>query len=74
MQKVNLSEDIVNINDKRNGDWYLCQLAELNLEVKEIPDLVRKQLKIIKEQYEIEHKNDKDYIFTRSSNIKVDDL
>ncbi|WP_342169818.1 tetratricopeptide repeat protein [Rickettsia endosymbiont of Seladonia tumulorum] len=73
-QEVNLSEDVANINDKRNGDWYLCQLAELNLEVKEIPNLARKQLKIIKEQYEIEHKNDKDYIFIKSSNIKVDDL
>ncbi|WP_341790982.1 lipase family protein [Rickettsia endosymbiont of Gonocerus acuteangulatus] len=76
-QKVNLSEDIVNIDNKRNGDWHLCQLADLNLEIKEIPDLARKQLKTIKEQYkieEIEEENHKNYIFTNSPNINVDDL
>lgn len=47
-QEVNLSEDVVNIDNKRNGDWYLCQLSELNLEIKEIPELIKK------EEYKIE--------------------
>jgi|GEM_PF-6037247 len=73
-QEVDLSKDIADINNKGGGDWYLCQLAELNLDAREISNLVKQQLKIIKEQYKVEHKNSKAYIFTNSLNIKVDDL
>ncbi|WP_341789902.1 lipase family protein [Rickettsia endosymbiont of Polydrusus tereticollis] len=73
-QEVNLSTDIINTNNKGSSDWYLAQLRKLSIDKKEIPNLVKQQLKAIKEQYTIEDKNSKDYICTTSPNIKVDDL
>ncbi|ABE04715.1 Tetratricopeptide repeat-containing protein [Rickettsia bellii RML369-C] len=76
-QKVNLSEDVVNVNDIGSSDYYLKQLTKLSnkeIDKKEIPNLVKQQLKIIKDQYKIKLQNKKYYIFTNSLSIKVDDL
>ena len=69
-----MSKDIANVNDVESSDWYLKQLTELNLDVKEIPNLIKQQLEALKNQYEIKPYNSKYYIFTNSPNIKVDDL
>ncbi|GAA5251726.1 P-loop NTPase family protein [Candidatus Rickettsia kedanie] len=69
-----MSVDIVNTNNKGSSDYYLSQFNNLKIDAQEISSLVKQQLKTIKEQYKIESKNSKDYIFTSSPNIKVDDL
>ncbi|MDE8611682.1 hypothetical protein PQ676_05590 [Rickettsia felis] len=74
IEKVNLSVDIANTNNKGSSDWYLAQLSKLSIDKKEIPNLIKQQLKAIKELYEIKPQYGKYYIFTNSPNIKVDDL
>lgn len=47
-QKVNLSEDVVNVNDIGSSDYYLKQLTKLSnkeIDKKEIPNLIKQQLK-----------------------------
>ncbi|MFP3011794.1 MAG: NB-ARC domain-containing protein [Rickettsia sp.] len=69
-----MSVDIANTNNKGSSDWYLAQLSKLSIDKKEIPNLIKQQLKAIKEIYEIKPQNSEYYIFTNSPNIKVNDL
>ncbi len=67
IEEVNLSVDIANTNNKGSSDWYLAQLSKLSIDKKEIPNLIKQQLKVIKELYEIKpqygkHYNDKNII------------
>lgn len=74
IKEVNLSADIANTNNKGSSDWYLAQLSKLSIDKKEISNLVKQQLKVIKEQYQIKPQDSKYYICTTFPNIKVDDL
>ncbi|QQV74492.1 hypothetical protein H6P87_00026 [Rickettsia tillamookensis] len=74
IEEVNLSIDVANTNSKSSSDWYLAQLSKLSIDKKEIPNLIKQQLKVIKELYEIKPQYGKYYIFTNSPNVKVDDL
>ena len=52
----------------------LAQLSKLSIDKKEIPNLIKQQLKVIKELYEIKPQYGKYYIFTNLPKVKVDDL
>ncbi|WP_227779867.1 ATP-binding protein [Rickettsia sp. Tenjiku01] len=67
-----MSVDIANTNNKGSSDWYLAQLSKLSIDKKEIPNLIKQQLKVIKELYEPQY--GKYYIFTNLPKVKVDDL
>ncbi|WP_103897439.1 hypothetical protein [Rickettsia fournieri] len=69
-----MSVDIANTNNKDSSDWYLAQLSKLSIDKKEIPNLIKQQLKVIKELYEIKPQYGKYYIFTNLPKVKVDDL
>ncbi|WP_410176359.1 tetratricopeptide repeat protein [Rickettsia hoogstraalii] len=69
-----MSVDIANTNNKGSSDWYLAQLSKLSIDKKEIPNLIKQQLKVIKELYEIKPQYGKYYIFTNIPDVKVDDL
>ncbi|MFV9936706.1 MAG: hypothetical protein AB8U84_05950, partial [Rickettsia endosymbiont of Haemaphysalis japonica] len=74
IKEVNLSVDIANTNNKGSSDWYLAQLSKLSIDKKEIPNLIKQQLKVIKELYEIKPQYGKYYIFTNLPKVKVADL
>jgi tetratricopeptide (TPR) repeat protein len=74
VQEINLSTDIINTDNKGSSDWYLAQLSKLSIDKKEIPNLIKQQLKVIKELYEIKPQYGKYYIFTNTPNVKADDL
>lgn len=74
---MDLSKDVVNVNDIGSNDYYLKQLTKLSnkeIDKKKIPNLIKQQLKIIKDQYKITPQNSKHHIFTNLPNIKVNDL
>ncbi|WP_395476253.1 hypothetical protein [Rickettsia endosymbiont of Pantilius tunicatus] len=76
-QEVDLSKDVVNVNDIGSNDYYLKQLTKLSnkeIDKRKIPNLIKQQLKIIKDQYKITPQNSKHHIFTNLPNIKVNDL
>lgn len=50
------------------------QLSKLSIDKKEIPNLIKQQLKVIKELYEIKPQYGIYYIFTNLPKVKVDDL
>ncbi|KJV81645.1 hypothetical protein RHORCCE3_0836 [Rickettsia hoogstraalii str. RCCE3] len=49
-------------------------MSKLSIDKKEIPNLIKQQLKVIKELYEIKPQYSKYYIFTNTPDVKVDDL